>query len=119
MCNACLFVCLEFFVPLKNFHSFGDTPIAGEWVQKIDQYSTLMVIEQWGFFSVPHELWHRASVYNGHLRGPLTLTPNAERLATVLSLLVLTSNVCRHLDSNSQPSACVVNALTHGANAAA
>ena len=28
-----------------------------------------MAIEQWGFFSVPHPLWHGASVYNGHLRG--------------------------------------------------
>ena len=46
-----------------------------------------MAIEQWGFFSVPHLLRHRASVYNGHLRGPLTLTPIAERLAVDLSLI--------------------------------
>ena len=26
------------------------------------------------FFSVPHLLWHGASAYNGHLRGPVTLT---------------------------------------------
>ena len=26
--------------------------------------SALMAIEQWGFFSVPHLLWHGASVYN-------------------------------------------------------
>ena len=25
------------------------------------------------FFSVPHWLWHGASVYNGHLQGPVTL----------------------------------------------
>ena len=31
-------------------------------------------IEQWGFFSVPHLLWHATSVYNGHLRGPVILT---------------------------------------------
>ena len=33
----------------------------------------LMAIEQWGFFSVPHLLWHWAYVYNGHLRGPVIL----------------------------------------------
>ena len=34
-----------------------------------------MVIEQWGFFSVPHLLWHGTSIYmyNGHLRRPVTL----------------------------------------------
>ena len=30
--------------------------------------------------SVPHLLWHGASVDNGHLRGHVTLTPVAERL---------------------------------------
>ena len=48
-----------------------------------------MTIEQWRFFSVPHLLWHSASVYNGHLRGPLTLTPVAEHLVVELSLSVL------------------------------
>ena len=28
-----------------------------------------MAIEQWGFFSMPHILWHGTSVNNGHLRG--------------------------------------------------
>ena len=46
----------------------------------------LMAIEQWGFLSVPHLLRHGASFYNGHLRGPVTLTPIAERLAVKLSL---------------------------------
>ena len=40
------------------------------------------------FFSVPHILWHGTSVYDGHLRGPVTLTPIAERLAVELSLPV-------------------------------
>ena len=35
--------------------------------------SALRAIEQWGFFSVPHLLWHGASVYNGHLRGPYSI----------------------------------------------
>ena len=42
-------------------------------------HSALISIEQWGFFSVPHLLWHGASVYNGHHRGPVTLTPVNER----------------------------------------
>ena len=54
-----------------------------------------MAIEQWGFLSVPHLLWHGASVYNGHLWGPVTLTPIAERLAVELSLPVFTTKVCR------------------------
>ena len=36
---------------------------------------------QWGFFSVPHILWHGSFVYIGHLQGPVTLGPIAERLA--------------------------------------
>ena len=36
-----------------------------------------MAIEQWGFSSVPHLLCYVASVYYGHLHGPVTLTPNA------------------------------------------
>ena len=67
-----------------------------------------MDIEQWGFFSVPHLLWHVASIYNGHIRGPVTLTPIAERLVVELSLLV-----CRGLDSNTKPSTCEANVLTN------
>ena len=33
------------------------------------------------FFNLSLLLWHGASIYNGHLRGPVTLTPNAEFLA--------------------------------------
>ena len=34
---------------------------------------------------------HGASVYNGHLRGPMALTTIAERLAVELSLPVFTT----------------------------
>ena len=47
--------------------------------------------EQWGFFSVPQLLWHEESVYNGHIRGPMTLAPISECLAVELSLPVLTN----------------------------
>ena len=42
--------------------------------------SELMAIEQ-GFFTVLYFLWHGIFVNNGHFKGPVTLTPNAERLA--------------------------------------
>ena len=67
------------------------------------------VIERKDFFSVPHLLCHGASVYNGHFREPVTLTPIAEHLAVELSLPVFTTKVCCGLDSNIQPSACVIN----------
>ena len=38
---------------------------------------------------------------HGHLRGPVTLTPVAERLAVELSLPVFTTQVCRDRGSNS------------------
>ena len=81
--------------------------------------SSLMAIEQWGFFSMPHLLWHGVSVYNIHLRRPVTLTCIAERLAVELSLPVLTNWVCRGWDSNTQPSANGTNALTDCTIAAA
>ena len=34
----------------------------------------LMIIDQWGFYIMPHLQRHGASVYNGHLSGPMTLT---------------------------------------------
>ena len=56
------------------------------WHSQSHCQTALMAIEQWWFLSVPHLQWHEASVYNGHLWGPVTLTPDAERLAAELSL---------------------------------
>ena len=47
------------------------------------------LIEQWWFFSVPHRLQHGVSAYNGHLRGRVTIKPNAERFSLEMSLPVL------------------------------
>ena len=80
-------------------------------VAHFDLCLALMAIEQLGFFSVPHLLWHGASVYNIHLRRPMTLTHIAERLVVELSLLVFTTYVCRCRDSNTQPSACEAKTL--------
>ena len=80
-CIPFLFVWLWFFVPFENFLLTWRRRHCRWRAANSDRCSALMAIEQWGFFSVPYLLWHRASVYNGYLRGPVTLTPNAERLA--------------------------------------
>ena len=104
---------IYFFFPLENW----DVTIAGVGLKKFDLCSALMAIEQWGFFSMslrnmPHLLWHGISVYNGHLSGPVTLTPITERLVVELSPPVFTTLVYRVWYSNTQPSACEANALT-------
>ena len=84
------FVLLWFFVPLENFsliwkrHHYRRSAM-------FDLCSALMAIEQWGFFRVPPLLWHGASVCNGHLRGLVTNTPIAKRLAVQLSPPVFTT----------------------------
>ena len=57
----------------------------------------------------------RASVLNGHLRGPVTLTPIAERLAVELSLPAFEDFGLSRLGFEYQPSACWANTLTHDA----
>ena len=49
---------------------------------------------------MPHLLCHVASVYDGHLHGPVTLTTNTERLAVELSLPILRLRSVAALDSN-------------------
>ena len=83
------FVCVGFTIPLENFSLIRRRHHYRRRAANFDLCSALMVIEQWGFFSVSHLLWYGASFYNGHLRGPVTLTPIAERLPVELSLLVL------------------------------
>ena len=113
---VCL-VCCEFFFPLEHFPLIFRHHHCQWSAANLDLCSALMVIEQWGFISAP--LWHGASVYNGYLWGPVTLTPNAERMAVNLSLPVLTTEVCRGWDSNTQTFTWEVNVLTHCGTAAA
>ena len=65
--------------------------------------SALMAIKLWGFLSVPHLQWHGASVYNGYLGGPATLTPIVERLAVELSIPVFMTYICCGWDLSTQP----------------
>ena len=65
-CNTLSFylICLGFIVPLENFSLIhGDVAITGEGLQNL--CLALMAIEQWGFFSVPHLLWHASSLAKG------------------------------------------------------
>ena len=112
--SICLFVCLfgvyrstrEFFthmetstLPVKGFKFWPMVGTHGYWTGRV--------------FSVPHLLWRGESVYNGHLRGSVTLTPIAERLAVELSLPVFTKYVCLGWYSNTQQFACGSNVVTH------
>ena len=45
-----------------------------------------IAIKQWGFFNVPHVLWHGPTVNSCHLRGPVTLKPVDQHLAEEMSL---------------------------------
>ena len=87
--NFDLFVCKGIYVPLENFSIIWRRHHYRWRAANFDLCSALMAIEQWGFFSLPHLMWHGPSVYNGHIQGPVTLTPIAERLAVELSLLFL------------------------------
>ena len=90
----CLFVCLFVCSHSRIFTHMETSPY--QWrAANFDLYSTLMAIEQWGIFNVPHLLWYEAPVYNGHLPGPVTLTPVVECLAVDVSLPVLTTKVWR------------------------
>ena len=68
------FVCSEFSILFENFSIIWRRRHCRWRAASFDLCSALMAIDPWGFFSVPHLLWHRASVYNGHLRVSVTHT---------------------------------------------
>ena len=75
----------------RIFHSYGDDTIAGEGLHILTyarNYAGLWAV--W-VFKRACPLRHGPTVYDGHLRGPVTLTPVAERLAVELSLPVFTT----------------------------
>ena len=81
------FVCLFLFVWSLLSHSRNFSIIWRRhhcrWrAANFDLCSALMAIEQWGFFSMPHPLRQGPNVYNGHLRGPVTLAPVASGAVT-------------------------------------
>ena len=70
----------------RIFHSYGDVTIAGERLQ-ILTYAR----HAWPLSSEGSLTCHGPTLYSGHIRGPVTLTPVAERLAAELSLPVFTT----------------------------
>ena len=86
-----LFCFLWGFRPTRNFFTQRRLHHCHWEAANFDVSWALVAIEQWGLVRVPHLLWHGAFVYNGHLRGPVTLTPTAERLAVDMSLPVFTT----------------------------
>ena len=77
--DMALFVYLKIIGLLENFSLVWRRRHCRWKAVNFDLCLALMAIEQWGFFSVPHLLWHGAFVYDGHLQGPVTLTAIAER----------------------------------------
>ena len=74
-----LFVCLDFSAQSRIFHYDGGVTITCEGLQILTYTRHWSSVSSEGSFACQHLLWHGASVYNGHLRGPVTLTLIAER----------------------------------------
>ena len=110
-----LYVCLFlFFVLLENFSLIWRRYHYRWRTANFDLCLAVMAIEQWGFFNMPHPLWHGPTLYTGHLRRwHVTLTPAAERLAVELSLPVLTIGLSRP-GMEPRSLACEANAPTIG-----
>ena len=89
-----LFVCLGFFVLLENFSLIWRGHHWRWRSANFDLCLALMAIEHWGSLNVPHLLWHVPTLYNSHLRWPVTITPVAEHLAVEMPLTVLTNKAC-------------------------
>ena len=80
------FFCLcEVYRAIRDF-SLTWSPLPVNGCKFVYLCSALMIIEQWGYFNDSHLLWHGPTLYNGHLRGPVTLTPVAVCMAVELSL---------------------------------
>ena len=108
-----LFGCLGFFVPLENFSLIWKRHHYWWMSANFGLCSALMAIEQCGFFSVLHLMWHDIPFIM-----VISKDPWHSRLAVKLSPPVFTTWVRRGWDSNTQPSACWANALMHYATAA-
>ena len=107
-----VYLCLEFFVPLEILQTYGYVTISRKGLQIL----TYAVFSRPLSSKVSLAYRHGSFVYNGHLWGPSTLTPVAERLAVELSLPVFTTQFCLDWDSNTQPSCCGANTLTNCTN---
>ena len=73
------------------FHSYGDVTISVEGLRILTYAPHLGPLSSGGSLTCHTYCDTGHSYNNGHLRGPVTLTPNAERFAVELSLPVLTT----------------------------
>ena len=63
-----MFYLFVIFHPTGEFFTHLETsPLKVKGCKFFDLCSALIAILQWGFFSMPHLLWHGASIYYGHL----------------------------------------------------
>ena len=109
LCLLCVCGCVWFFVP-RICHSYEDVTFAGEGLQILTYSRHSWPLSHERSLACHGSLWHGASVYNGHVRGPMTLAPIFERCAVELSLSVFTIKVSSNYDSNIQPSVHEANA---------
>ena len=72
--NTCVF--LVFFVPFDNLSLIRKFHYKLWRAANFDLCLALLVIERWGFLSVPHLLWYGTYVYNGHLQWHSNLLPS-------------------------------------------
>ena len=107
---VCLFVCFGSFVSLGNCSLIWNRHHYQWRTIHHDLFSTLMAIEQWGFFNVPHLLWHGPTLYNDHLRCSVTLTPCRVFGSGALTTCLNNLNLSRPGIEHRSP-ACEANAL--------
>ena len=85
---------LDFSSHSRIFHLHGDVIITGEDLQILTYARHSWPLSGEGSLEY-HTYCDTGSVYNGHLRGPVTLTPFAEPLAVNLSLTVSKTGLSR------------------------
>ena len=69
-----MLACLLFFVPLENFHSYGDVTVTDEVLQILTYAGHSWPLTSEGYLARRTNCDTRVTVYNGHLREPVTLT---------------------------------------------
>ena len=88
-----LIINFGFSVPLENFSLIWRRQMAGEGLQMLTFVRLSLPFRSEGS-STCHTYCDTGESFISHLRGPVTLTPVAERLAVKLSLLILITLVC-------------------------
>ena len=77
----------------------------------LDLLLSLMAIEHWGFFSVPHLLLYGTFVCKV-ITEDLWRSRMLQTVICTTDTTLLTAYICRLWNSNTQPSVCQANALT-------